>query len=84
MRITVEWLNDNGFFQDGEDKNCKEFGREISNINGECLQLIYSLLDYSMHLETYDDGGRTLDIIELPKKHPTGEELLGVYNSLKA
>lgn len=87
--ITVDWLNENEFFQNDVDwlekekrNDGKEFAKTIGKVDdGEFIQLIYNL-DGSLFLETYDDAGNTLDIVELPKKYPTKEELLRLYNTL--
>lgn len=73
----VRFLRELGFYSDGDEldqeyaltlKHCKNQDPFKIIEGDEGLQLVVSLKDYSIHLETYDNKGASTAIIELPKK----------------
>ncbi len=69
--ITAEWLKSLGFLGDGETDNDKEeYGIVVWGIDEDPepdhMQILVSVKDQSIWLESYDSDGETRSLIELP------------------
>lgn len=73
LPVTEEWLRERGFLPDGDDPGNREFGWKVWGAGettdwGEhpAMHVLVSLIDLSVWLESYDTGGKTQCLIELP------------------